>query len=85
MDPVIEDIIDEDTEEGVLLLPNIIGGAVEEAPPLYEGLLSKEFALAPTPLFNYSIDEKVGLNDVVAAAAVGGFGATKELPPPIFD
>jgi hypothetical protein len=83
MDPVIEDIIDEDTEEGVLQLPN--GGAVEEAPPLYEGLLSKEFALAPTPLFNYSIDEKVGLNDVVAAAAVGGFGATNELPPPIFD
>ena len=84
---MIDDIIEEDTEEGVLLFPSIIGAAVEEAPPRYEGLLSKEPALALTPLFNYSIDEKVGLNDVEdgAIAAVGGFGANKELPPPILD
>jgi hypothetical protein len=70
----------------VLLFPNIIGGALVEAPPLYEGLLSKDVALALTPLFNYSIDENVGLNDVVPApTAVGGFGATKEVVPPIFD
>jgi hypothetical protein len=87
MDPVIEDIIDDETDDGVLLLPSIIGGALDEMPPLYDGLLSKEVALALTPLFNYSIDEKVGLNDVdvPCATAVGGFGATNELPPPIFD
>jgi hypothetical protein len=87
MDPVIEDIIDDETDDGVLLLPSIIGGALDEIPPLYDGLLSKEVALALTPLFNYSIDEKVGLNDVdvPGATAVGGFGATNELPPPIFD
>ena len=87
MDPVIEDIIDDETEDGVLLLPSIIGGALDEMRPLYDGLLSKEVALALTPLFNYSIDEKVGLNDVdvPGATAVGGLGATNELPPPIFD
>jgi hypothetical protein len=36
-------------------------------------------------LFSYSIDENVGLNDdvVAGATAVGGFGATREVP--IFD
>ena len=83
IDPVIDDIIDDDTEDGVLLF--IMGGAFDETPPLYDGLLSKEVALALTPLFSYSIDEKVGLNDdvVAGATAVGGFGATSEVP--IFD
>jgi hypothetical protein len=82
IDPVIDDIIDDDTDDGVLF---IMGGAFDETPPLYDGLLSKEVALALTPLFSYSIDEKVGLNDVVVAGAtaVGGFGATREVP--IFD
>ncbi len=83
IDPVIEEIIDDDTEDGVLLFPIIMGGAFDETPPLYDGLLSKEVALALTPLFNYSIDEKVGLNEVVGATAVGGFGAAREVP--IFD
>lgn len=34
MEPVIEEIIEEETEDGVLLLGTINGGAVEEAPPL---------------------------------------------------
>jgi len=83
IDPVIDDIIDDETDDGVLLF--IMGGAFVEIPPLYEGLLSNDVALALTPLFSYSIDEKVGLNDVVVAGAtaVGGFGATREVP--IFD
>lgn len=79
MDPVIDDIIDDVTDEGVLTPPPIKGFAT---PPRYEGLLSNDPARALAPLLSYSIDEKVGLKFVlfegpIAAAEVGGFGASK--------
>ncbi len=82
MDPVIDDIIDDVTDEGVLTPPPPIKGFV--TPPRYEGLLSNDPARAlALLLLSYSIDEKVGLKEFVlfegpiAAAEVGGFGASK--------
>ncbi len=80
MDPVIDDIIDDVTDEGVLIPPPPIKGFA--TPPRYEGLLSNDPARAlALLLLSYSIDEKVGLKFVLfegpIAAEVGGFGASK--------
>lgn len=83
----MEEIMEEDTEEGVLIPPAIIGAPIMLEVPLYEGLLSNDVARAFAPLlllFNCSIDEKVGLKVLAGAAAVGGLGAkTPALPLPI--